>query len=134
MRRPFPARIVGLSSRPVLNERLQVGIQFCGQHDLQGQVFIATLIASTGMPLPLSRSTLPVLDRFGIVTVTGPPGVGTAILAPSIASLREMGRSRRISLPSRLKKGCGRIVISIGASPASPPLVVASPLPLNRNV
>jgi hypothetical protein len=111
------------------DEGFQVWISFFGQHDLQGQVFVATLIPPRGRPALQPQSSPGWI--FGIVTVTGPSGVGTAILPPSTASVRVMGRSRRISSPSRLKNPCGRTVISIRASPAPPPPVLASPFPLS---
>jgi hypothetical protein len=44
------------------DEGFQVWISFFGQHDLKGQVFVATLIASDAAPPALQPQSSPGLD------------------------------------------------------------------------
>src|SRR5262249_50546013 len=60
-----------------------------------------------GAPFPRKRMVVPVFDPFGTVMVTSPVGVGTRIRPPSTASVNEIGTSREMSSPSRVKRRSG---------------------------
>src|SRR4051812_40429200 len=98
-------RIVRASSAPLLDECLQLRIILRQLH-LQGDVHVASPMARARHTFsPKAQNFSGVGDPFRMVIVTGPEGVGTSILAPRTASAREMGRSSRISSPSRRKRG-----------------------------
>src|SRR5260221_3714480 len=79
------------------------GSGFSGSISISLMYSSPLLPSARGTPRPFSRRTRPVLDHFGTATVTVPPGVGTLTLAPSTASFREIGKSRWMSSPLRVK-------------------------------
>src|ERR1700730_13742104 len=77
--------------------------RFCGSISISVTYGSPLLPSERAIPRPFNRRTRPVLDHFGTASVTAPPGVGTLTFAPSTASFREIGKSRWMSSPIRVK-------------------------------
>src|SRR4051812_22832174 len=87
---------------------------------------------SFGAPRPLIRRSLPSSEPAGILSDTGPSGVGTSTLPPSAAVGKETVTSTIRSSPRRSYVSEGATRVTTIRSPLGPPFWPASPFPLSR--
>src|SRR6185503_4770588 len=142
---PYPKISRTLSTKPLLSRSLFSTSANCSSKRRCSLVNVVGVITvtdtkrsprprppRTGIPLPLSRNTVPVCVPNGTLSFSSSSSVLTIISAPSAACAKVIGTASYRLLPCRSNCSCSATWITTYRSPDAPPCTPASPSPDTR--